>query len=159
MIAYGLNDMRAGMPLRAFRAEMVKLLDRVRAELNPMIVLVNVYYMTAYHHYPPFDRGGLKATQTYNRLLRRLADDQRCVYADVWSAESGCDHAIHADTVHANKIGNLLIAHKVFEAIVHAAPGIAANVNRRDAGTEWTRVIGECQKTSREPSDSQQEGP
>jgi len=159
VIAYGLNDMRAGMPVRAFRAEMVKLLDRIRAHLHPMIVLVNVYYMTAYHHFPPFDRGSPKATQTYNRMLRRLAVSHRCVYADVWSAEAGCDHAIHADTVHANKIGNMLIAHKVFEAIAHVAPGIAASVNRRDADTEWTRVIRECQKASREPSDAQKETP
>jgi hypothetical protein len=33
----------------------------------------------------------------------------------------------------------MLIAHKVFERIVHAAPGITKNVEKRNAHTEWTR--------------------
>ena len=78
-------------------------------------------------------------TGSANAMLREVASAKDCAYADVWAAEGCCDHVIHQDTCHANKIGNLVIAHRVFETIVHAAPGIGANVRRRDETTEWTR--------------------
>jgi lysophospholipase L1-like esterase len=140
VIAYGLNDMRAGMRLADFRAELESVIRRVRTKLTPLIVLVAVYHISAYDRYPPFDRGSVAATKRYNARLRSLAKARGCVFADVWAAEGQADHVVHPDTVHANKLGNLLIAHEVFEAIVHAAPGIARNVQRRDAGTEWTRA-------------------
>jgi lysophospholipase L1-like esterase len=152
VIAYGLNDMRAGMPVDAFAGEMRGILRRVRKRGNPLIVLANVYHMTTYGYYPPFDRGSAAAHRRYNRMLRDLAASAGCAYADVWSAEGGKGHVVHLDTVHANKIGNMLIAHKVFEAIVHAAPGMARHVNRRDAKTAWSRKIrawqGSCVEKS-----------
>ena len=33
----------------------------------------------------------------------------------------------------------MLIAHKVFESIVHAAPGIVDNMEKRNAPTDWIR--------------------
>ncbi len=151
VIAYGLNDMRCGMPLDAFRRELVDLIRRIRKTLSPLIVLVNVYYMPAFGYYPPFDRGSLTATMQYNEMIRDVAEASGCVYADVFSAEGQCDDVVHPDTVHANKIGNMLIANKVFEAIVHAAPGIAANVQARDAETDWTRECRKIQRSAAEP--------
>jgi len=139
VVAYGLNDMRAGMKLADFRAELEAILRRVRAKRSPLIVLVAVYHMSAYDRYPPFDRGSVAATKRYNAMLRAVAEAGGCVFADAWAAEGQRDYVVHPDTVHANKIGNLLIAHEVFKAIVHAAPGIARNAHRRDARTEWTR--------------------
>jgi len=139
VIAYGLNDMRAGMSPEAFRGELEAVITRVRRKMSPMIVLTNVYHVTAYEYYPPFDRGSLAATRNYNRMLREATQANACVYADVWSAEGQCAHVVHQDTVHANKLGSMLIANKVFQAIVHAAPGPADNVRGRDARTAWTR--------------------
>ena len=139
VIAYGLNDSRAGMPVEDFRIEMKEIISRLRRTVNPLVVIVNVYHVTAYHYYPPFDRGSLEATKQYNQMLKDLSEEMACVYADVWSAQGQKDYVVHRDTVHANKIGNMLIAHKVFEAIVHAASGIAMNVQKRDATTEWAR--------------------
>lgn len=139
VIAYGLNDMRAGMPVADFRAEMEGIIDRVRAMLDPLIVLVNVYHMPDYRFYPPFHHGSLAQTIAYNHMLEELAMQKDCVYADVWSAQGQRDYVVHQDTVHANKVGNLLIAHQVFRDIVQAAPGILANIVLRNAGTGWTR--------------------
>ena len=104
-----------------------------------MIVIANVYHMSAYKYYPPFDKGSVAKTKEYNQMLERLAVEKGCAYADVWTAEGQRDSVIHQDTVHANKVGNMLIAHKVFQCIVHAVPGITSNVQKRDANTEWTR--------------------
>lgn len=158
VIAYGLNDMRAGMAVDAFRAEMVKLLDRVQARLHPAIVLVNVYYMTAYGHFPPFDRGSPTAMLAYNQMLEELARERGLLYADAYGAAAGCPHLVHLDTVHANKIGNLLIAHRIFETIVRACPGMAVNMNRRDETTDWTRIIRPLLAAGREPSDTSRPG-
>jgi hypothetical protein len=72
-------------------------------------------------------------------MLADLAAQRGCAYADVWGSQGQRDYLVHQDTVHANKVGNMLIAHQVFQAIVHAAPGILSNVIRRNAATEWTR--------------------
>ncbi len=144
-VAYGLNDMRAGMPLEDFRQQVEGIIERVYAALPARIVIVNVYHMTGYEYYPPFDKGGLVSAKRYNWALAEIAARLDCVYADVWQAAGQKNHVIHFDTVHSNKIGNMLIAHKVFEAVVHASPGIAANVKARDRDTEWTKECLELQ--------------
>jgi len=68
-----------------------------------------------------------------------IAQANHCAYADVWSAQGCRDYVVHQDTCHANKIGNMLIAHEVFRAIIHAAPGIAHNVRKRDETPDWTQ--------------------
>lgn len=158
VIAYGLNDMRAGMAPNDFRRELEKLVERIRAARRPLIVLANVYHMTDFPHYPPFDRGSLEATIVFNETIQRAATALDCVYADVWSAEGQRDHVVHNDTVHANKIGNLLIAHEVFKAIVHAAPGIANAVITRDADTEWSQNCRTIRSKSVETSNDSQAG-
>lgn len=152
VIAYGLNDMRAGMPLEDFKEEMEKLLEKIRQKLSPTIVVANVYHMRSFEFYPPFNRGSLKATKAYNRMLRDLARERKCIYADIWSAQGRKDHVVHQDTVHANKIGNILIANKAFEAIVQACPGISKNVLERDAETEWTKSCIQIQRTGSRPN-------
>jgi len=153
VVAYGLNDMRAGMDLHAFRSEYEGLLHRLTDALAPTIVVANIYLMTSYRHYPPFDRGSREATLAYNEMLLELAQDHGCLYADIWSAQGERDHTVHLDTVHANRIGNLLIAHEVFKTIVHGSPGMARRMMARDAGTEWTKSCLAIQAQSRERSE------
>lgn len=152
VIAYGLNDMRAGMVAEAFIGEIKEIIQRIRKQLNPLIVLVNVYHMSDYQFYPPFNRGSISRTRLYNRFLRDFARDNNCVYADIWQAQAQKNHLIHPDTVHANKVGNMIIANKVFEAIVLAAPEITANVLRRDLKTSWTRECRIQQQSAVEKS-------
>jgi lysophospholipase L1-like esterase len=155
VVAYGLNDMRGGMTVDHFKAEFVKVLDRIEAGCGPMMtVIVNVYRQTAYCYYPPFDKGGIAQTEAYNEMLRQLSIERGYVYADIYSdqAAAKADHLIHADTVHANKVGNMVLANKIFEAIALAAPGITESVDKRDAETPWTKHITEWQGKRVEPS-------
>jgi hypothetical protein len=64
-------------------------------------------------------------------MLSKLSVEKGCVYADVWSAEGQRDWLVYQDTVHANKAGNMLIAHKVFESIVLAVPGITNKLEKK----------------------------
>ncbi len=152
VIAYGLNDMRGGMTVPDFRVELVEVIERVQKATNARIVIANVYYQSAFCYYQPFDKGSIAKTKEYNQMLLEVAEEKGCLYSDIYSAEGEKDHLIHADSVHANKVGNMIIANKVFETIVLASPGITKKVDERDAGTEWTRIVTTWQNQGIEPS-------
>jgi lysophospholipase L1-like esterase len=128
VLAYGLNDMRAGMPPEDFRADVAQIIRDVNAACKPVTVLTTVYHMSAYDWYPPYDIGSVAATEVYNLVIRQLAQEHGCILADIWEAEGQADWVIHPDTVHANDLGHLLIAHRVFEAIATNCSGVAARV-------------------------------
>ncbi len=113
ILSYGLNDMRAGMSLADFCADMGRIIADVVAACHPVTVLTTVYYMTAYDLYLPFNVGSIAATEAYNRALGELAEQHGCLLADIWAAEGQADWVIHPDTVHANDLGHRLIAHRV----------------------------------------------
>jgi lysophospholipase L1-like esterase len=139
VFAYGLNDMRSGMNVLEFKTEMEEIIARIQQSIHPLIVIANVYHISSFKYYPPYNIGSVAKTKEYNQMLKTMAVEKGCAYADVWSAQGQNDSIMHQDTVHANKVGNMLIAHKVFECIVHAAPGISNNVEKRNANTEWTK--------------------
>ena len=128
ILAYGLNDMRAGMPPEDFRQDMAEIITQVKQACDPVTVLTTVYHMSAYDWYPPYDVGSPAATEVFNLVIRQLADEHGCILADIYAAEGQADWVIHPDTVHANDLGHLLIAHRVFEAIATNCSGAAARV-------------------------------
>lgn len=138
LLCYGLNDMRAGMPVAAFRADMAKIIGDVKKACDPMTVLTTVYYMTGWKSWPPYDKGSVELTLEYNEAIRGLAREFDCVVADAWASEGGADWLIHPDGVHANRIGNLLLAHRVFEAIAQHASGLTIRELEQNRSTRWT---------------------
>jgi len=139
ILCYGLNDMRAGMPLEDFREDMATIIRDVREACSPLTVLTTVYHMTAWMSYPPYDRGSVERTMAYNDCIRGLAEEFGCVFADVWSGEGSADWVVHYDGVHANRVGNLLIANRIFEAVAHHAPVLADQEFELHRDTDWTR--------------------
>ncbi len=139
LLCYGLNDMRAAMPIADFRADMAKIIGDVKQACNPMIVLTTIYYMTGWKSWPPYDKGSVELTLKYNETIRSLAREFDCVVADAWSSEGGADWLIHPDGVHANRIGNLLVGHRVFEAIAQHASGLTRRELALNRDTKWTR--------------------
>jgi lysophospholipase L1-like esterase len=138
IMAYGLNDMRAGMDLEVFMQDMEHIVRRVQETCGSLVVLVSVYHMTGFGWYPPFDRGSSEATLRYNAAIQALADKLGCLYADVRSAEGPSDWVVHQDGVHANVVGNLLIANKIFEVLATNCSGLSTAVRTRDETTRWT---------------------
>lgn len=151
VIAYGLNDMRAGMNVDVFIGEVETIVRDVQSSCRAVVVLVNVYHMTGYGWYPPFDRGSVEATVTYNDAIRRLAQKTGCLYADVYSAEARTDWVVHQDGVHANKVGNLLIANKIFEVLATHCSGLSEAVRRHDENTDWTKAAQQMRHAKVEP--------
>ena len=141
IFCYGLNDMRAGTPLELFCEEMERIIAEAKAACDPVTVLTTVYHMTRYDWHAPFDVGGVEATIRYNAAIADLAARHGCILADVWAAEGLADWLIHPDGVHANAVGNLLIAHRVFEALAQNCSCLSAHTRAIDAGGEWTKRV------------------
>jgi len=145
VLAYGLNDMRAGMHPEDFREDMQTIISGVGEACDPVTMLTTVYHMSAYDLYPPYDKGTPGATRVYNEVIRQLAEATGCLLADIYEAQGGADWVVHPDTVHANDLGHRLIGHRVFEAIATNCSGIAAKVTAdlRGAAEEVARTMGE----------------
>ena len=139
ILAYGLNDMRAAMPLDQFREDMGTIIRDVKKACDPVTVLTTVYYMTGYRSFPPINKGSIELTLKYNECIRSLAAEFDCIVADVWSAEGGADWMIDYDGVHANKAGNLVLGNKVFEALVQHCSGLTNYVFEQEKDSNWTQ--------------------
>jgi lysophospholipase L1-like esterase len=139
ILAYGLNDMRAAMPLADFREDMATIIRDVKKACDPVTVLTTVYYMTAYAGWTPINKGSVELTLKYNDCIRSLAAEFDCILADVWAAEGGADWVIDYDGVHANKIGNLLIGNKVFEALAQHCSGLTNYFFEQERDSAWTK--------------------
>jgi lysophospholipase L1-like esterase len=139
VLAYGLNDMRAGMNLGDFIADLEKIVREVQAACHPVIVLVGVYHMPRYDWYPPYDRGCVAATLKFNQAIYALAERTGCLYADAYHAEGRADWVVHQDSVHANRVGNILIANEIFQVLATHCSGLAKTVNHQNEDTKWTR--------------------
>ena len=139
VLAYGLNDMRAAMPLSDFRADMATIIGDVQRACSPVTVLTTVYYMTGWRSYPPYNRGSVELTRRYNDCLRGLAAEFDCILADVWAGEGMADWVMHYDGVHANKVGQILIANRIFEALAQHASGLTQWVFEQARDTKWTQ--------------------
>jgi len=151
LFCYGLNDMRAGMPVDEFIADARTIVRDVRESCEPLCVLTTVYYMTGWKSWAPFDCGSVELTERYNATIAALANEEGCLLADIWDAEGQADWLINPDGVHANKVGNLLIAHRVFETLANHCSGIASAVNERDRNTQWTRDTSGARERDGDP--------
>jgi lysophospholipase L1-like esterase len=139
ILAYGLNDMRADMPLSDFRADMATIISDVQKACSPVTVLTTVYYMTGWRSYAPEDKGSVELTRRYNDCIRGLAAEFDCILADIWASEGMADWLIHFDGVHANKVGQIVIANRVFEALAQHASGLTNWVFEQEHDTPMTQ--------------------
>lgn len=153
ILCYGLNDMRADMPIGDFTEDMQTIIGDVKTTCNPLIVLTTVYHMTGFGSFAPYDKGSINKTRLYNEAIRRLAENNDCLLADVWAGQGLADWLIHPDGVHANKVGNLIIAHRIFETIGQHCSGITVDVHKQDAKSEWTKNATQKRKSAGDPFD------
>ncbi|MCH2570680.1 MAG: SGNH/GDSL hydrolase family protein [Planctomycetes bacterium] len=133
VISYGLNDARGGTPLKLFRQELLRLVDRVRASIEPLIVLLGPYYMN------DFTVGGegwshadLALFGQFNKVIGKVAEKKDCLYVDLLSAYQETDWMIHYDGVHANDLGHRIVANRIFEKIAQNCSGIAQQTQKAE---------------------------
>ena len=83
IISYGLNDARGGTSVDLFAEELRNLVRRVREEIQPVIVLLGPYYMTAFDdHGPTWSQADLELFHRYNDETARVAEEENCLFVD-----------------------------------------------------------------------------
>jgi hypothetical protein len=86
-----------------------------------------------------------------NEVIRQLAEDNNCLLADVWEGEGLADWLIHPDGVHANVVGNIIIAHRVFEVLAQNCSGLTLYAHAQVENTDWTRHTTIARKEAGDP--------
>src|SRR5262249_35001812 len=106
VISYGLNDARGGTPLALFAEEMETIIDKVRQQISPLVILLGPYYMTNFDGYGPYwNKASLKDFQAVNDLIAAVARKKDCLFVELLSAYDGADWMVHYDGVHATTLG------------------------------------------------------
>ena len=119
LLSYGLNDSRGGINVLTFKEEYQRLIDRIRAEINPIIVILNTFYMhEEFYDLAEWNHSNYEVTDIFNLAIKQLAEQNKLILADIYSAEAGVDWVVDNDHCHPNDLGHRLIANRVFEAIV-----------------------------------------
>ena len=126
MISYGLNDARGGTALDLFAEEMAAIVDRVRGECNPLIVLLGPYFMTDFMlGAPHFSHGSLALFHAYNDRIAEIARARKCLFVDLLAAYDGAEWMIHYDGCHANDLGHLVVANEILAVLARNCSGLA----------------------------------
>lgn len=143
LLSYGLNDSRGGTTAEVFRAAYQRLIDRIQASINPIMVLVNTYYMhEVIYDYPHWDQSNYASTDVFNLVIEQLAEANGLILADVYSAEVGVDWIIDEDHCHPNDLGHRLIANRVFEAIVRNCSFVTCQMPKKTLITQFAAAYG-----------------
>lgn len=118
--AYGLNDSRGGTPVDIFRRDYQDAIDCIRKQIAPVIVILDLFYMheAFYKECEGWNESDYRVTETFNSVIREIAEENGLIFADVYSSLKGVDWAVCEDHCHPNDLGHQLIANKVFEAIM-----------------------------------------
>ena len=143
-LSYGLNDSRGGTTTEVFRKAYQQLIDRIRAKIDAVIVLVNTYYMheVLYDNCKNWEQSDYEVTEVYNVVIRQLAKANGLILADIYAAEVGVDWIIDQDHCHANDLGHRLIANRVFEAIVRHCSFVACRMPKQTLIYEFKDKCG-----------------
>ena len=143
-LSYGLNDSRGGTPPEVFRRAYQELIDRIRAKIDPVIVLLNTYYMheVLYTKCTHWEDSSYDLTDLYNLLIQQIVEANGLILADVYSAETGVDWIIDEDHCHPNDLGHRIIANRVFEAVVRNCSFTARRMPKSSLITKFSETYG-----------------
>jgi lysophospholipase L1-like esterase len=127
IVSYGLNDARGGTPLDLFKDELTNVIHNVRVQIDPLIVLIGPYYMTSFKNLsrPEWNHADLSLFKQYNEVISQVAATEECLFVDVLAANGETDWMVHYDGIHANDLGDRIIANQIFEVLAQHCSGLA----------------------------------
>jgi len=142
-LSYGLNDSRGGTPTEVFRRAYQRLIDRIRAKIDPVIVILNTYYMHEIcYTYRNWAESNYDVTEVYNLVIRQLAEANGLILADIYAAEVGADWIIDEDHCHPNDLGHRIVANRVFEAITRNCSFVARRMPKETLIGQFATAYG-----------------
>ena len=117
LLAYGLNDARAGTSIEEFIKNLRHIVLDVKEKTKGLILLVNDYFMLAFEKQPPFDQANLDSLLSFNEAINSLAIQCDVLYADVFEAQGIAPWMIDSDGIHLNNLGHQVTANRIFEVL------------------------------------------
>ena len=136
IVSYGLNDARGGTPLNLFAQELSALVDAIRVGVDPLIVLLSPYFMTDFTvDQPNWGHANIELFHRYNDHIAAIAHNKDCLHVDLLTAYNGAPWMVHHDGVHANDLGHLVVANKIFEVLAQHCSGLALHTQALEQST------------------------
>lgn len=136
VVAQSLNDMRAGMPLQEYLADLGDIVSDIQARTAALVVMPGVYHQIHGRGvndpalYPTWSRWNDREAHTYNHAIGLLAAELGALYVDTRAVFAGADWALHSDCCHLNDLGQVLMGNAVFQVIATHCAGIADKTMR-----------------------------
>ena len=131
LIAEGVNDMRSGMPLQEYVADLETIVSDIQAGTGALVVLLGVYHQTYGvgandpEVYPTWTRWSYEICKAYNLAIKLVAEKHGAIFADAQAIMGGADWLLHVDACHLNDLGHVLIGYGIFQAIATRCKAVA----------------------------------
>ena len=130
VISYGINDARGGTSQWLFAEEMERIINQIRRGIEPLMVLLGPYMNTRFD--VDWTRGSLESFHVYNDVTAIVAQLHECLYVDLLATYDNADWLVHFDGVHANDLGHLVVANKIFEVLAQNCSGLSKYTKERE---------------------------
>lgn len=158
IIAEGLNDMRSGMPVQDYAADLETIVTGIQAKTRALVALVGIYHQV--HgcgvndpvENPAWARWDSDIARIYNLAIRLVAEKHSALFVDALEVLGGADWVLNPDCCHLNDLGHVLVGNAVFQIIATHCPGVGDKVMRQInelgvsiANTGGTDTSGEIQ--------------
>lgn len=136
IIAQGLNDLRSGMSLLDYIADLETVVTDVQAQTSALIVLVGVYPQiygkggNSPETNPTWVKWTPDMLPVFNLAIRLLARKCGALFVDVLAALGEGDWMLHPDAVHLNDLGHVLVGNAIFQQIASHCRSVAAKTQR-----------------------------
>ena len=111
IIAEGLNDMRSGMAVQDFMADLAQIVADIRRETGALVVLVGIYHQIFGRGandpvaLPTWTRWTPEVAVIYNQAVRQVAEQCGALFVDAQAVMGGADWTLNPDCCHPERPG------------------------------------------------------
>jgi lysophospholipase L1-like esterase len=136
IIAQGLNDLRSGMSVREYIADLETIVTDIQAQTSALVVLVGVYPQiygkggNSPETNPTWVKWTPEMLPVFNLAIRLLAEKQDTLFVDVLTTLGNADWMLHPDAVHLNDLGHVLVGNAIFQQIASLCRSVAEKTQR-----------------------------
>ena len=134
IIAEGLNDMRSGMPVQDYAADLETIVADIQAQTGALVALVGIYHQV--HgcgvndpiENPAWARWDGDFARVYNLAIRLIAEKRDVLFVDAQTVLGGANWVLNPDCCHLNDLGHMLVGNAIFQIIATGCPGVGDKV-------------------------------
>ena len=137
IIAEGLNDMRSGMSVQDFAADLEIIVSGIQAKTGAQVALVGIYRQV--HgcgvndpiENPAWTRWDSDMARIYSMVIRLIAEKRDALFVDAQAVLGGADWVLNPDCCHLNDLVHVLVGNAVFQVIATSCPGVSDKLIRQ----------------------------